>query len=442
MRMVDIILHKRNGGTLSPAEIRFFIDGFVKKEIPDYQASALMMAIYFQGMDRKETAALVDAMLHSGEVIDLSAIHGVKVDKHSTGGVGDKTSLVVGPLVAAAGVPVAKMTGRGLGHTGGTIDKLESFTGFSIEMSQSRFVQQVNETGIAFCGQTANLVPADKLLYRLRDVTGTVENVSLIAGSIMSKKLAGGADAIVLDVKTGSGAFMKTPEQSFALAEEMVQIGLVMNKQIAALVTNMDQPLGYAIGNALEVKEAIETLLGRGPADLLELSLEVGAAMVKMGGKCHSIEEGKDLLRKKIASGAGLQKLADLIREQGGDERQVHEPHRLPQARIVHHVKSPAAGVVSAIDAEALGLAAMICGAGRNTAEDLIDHAAGVVLKKKIGDVVAANETLAEVHSNRPEPLSEAEEKILASITLAAEGQVQSQALILGRVDAQGIHRY
>jgi pyrimidine-nucleoside phosphorylase len=442
MRMVDVILKKRNGGILTPEEVHFFIDGFVSGKVPDYQAAALMMAVYFKGMDRDETVSLVEAMLHSGDVIDLSSIHGVKVDKHSTGGVGDKTSLVVGPMVAAAGIPVPKMTGRGLGHTGGTIDKLESFAGFSIEMTSAQFLKQVNEIGIAFCGQTANLVPADKKLYALRDVTGTVENISLIAGSIMSKKLAGGADAIVLDVKTGSGAFMKTPEASFALAEEMVQIGLKMNKRMIALVTSMDQPLGYTIGNALEVKEAIDALRGEGPEDLLHLSLEVGAAMAVLAGKVTDMESGRALLLAKLKSGEALDKLAALIAAQGGDARQVRNPSLLPQAKMIHAVKAVNAGRVESIQAEAIGLAAMICGAGRSTKDDVIDHGAGIVLKKKAGDVCAVGETIAEVHSNRENCMVEAEEKILAAYHLSQDDRGKIPALILGRVDEKGQHHY
>ncbi|MEA4826672.1 MAG: thymidine phosphorylase, partial [Clostridium sp.] len=346
MRMYDIIMKKRNGGELTTEEINFFVDGYTKGEIPDYQVSALMMAIYFQKMNKRETAALTKAMVESGDVVDLSAIEGIKVDKHSTGGVGDTTTLVLGPIVAAAGVPVAKMSGRGLGHTGGTIDKLESFPGFSVEMPIEKFIENVNEKKIAIGGQTANLAPADKKLYALRDVTATVDNMSLIAGSIMSKKIASGADAIVLDVKTGSGAFMKDEDSSFALAQEMVDIGTHVGRNTIGVITNMDEPLGFAVGNALEVQEAIDTLKGRGPSDLTELCLTLGSHMLVLGKKANSFEEGKKILQDIINSGKGLAKLRELVEAQGGDSRFVDDPSLFPKPSIVEAVASPQDGYV------------------------------------------------------------------------------------------------
>lgn len=400
MRMYDIIMKKRNGGKLLPEEIDFFVEGYTKGEIPDYQASALAMAIYFQGMDQDEIARLTMAMANSGEVLDLSPIKGIKVDKHSTGGVGDKTSLVLGPMVAAMGVPVAKMSGRGLGHTGGTIDKLESFPGFVTGIDIDTFYKNVNDISIAIAGQTGNLAPADKKLYALRDVTATVESIPLIAGSIMSKKIASGADVIVLDVKTGDGAFMKTEEDSIALAKEMVNIGNNVGRKTMAVVSNMEEPLGFAVGNALEVIEAINTLKGNGPKDLLELCLELGAHMVIGAGITEDKDEAMKMLMEVIDNGKALDKLAELVKNQGGDEKAVYDTSLLPQASIIHEVKAETEGFVSAIHCEQVGVSAMVLGGGRETKETVIDLAVGIVLNKKVGDIVKTGDTIATFYAN------------------------------------------
>lgn len=435
MRMVDLILAKREGAALSAAEIRWAIDGYVKGQIPDYQVAALMMAIYFQGMDGAETLELVKAMIDSGDVIDLSSIHGTKVDKHSTGGVGDKTSIVLAPMVAATGIPVAKMSGRGLGHTGGTLDKLESFAGFQIELEMDRFVEIVNEIGIAIIGQTANLVPADKKLYALRDVTGTVENLSLIAGSIMSKKLASGADAIVLDVKSGAGAFMKTDEESFALARKMVEIGTDMGRKTVAVVSRMDQPLGDTIGNAIEIKEAIATLQGHGPADLLEVCLELGAEMVVLGGKAQDTATARALLLEGIRSGAALEKLRQMVRAQGGDATMVDEPERLPGASLQAELRAEQDGWVAGLDALAIGHIAMLLGAGRETKDSPIDLGAGIRLHAKLGSPVQKGSLLATLYANDATKLANG----LASIASAFAIQQEPPTLpplILGKLTA------
>lgn len=419
MRMYDIIMKKRNGGELTTEEINFFIEGYTNGEIPDYQVSALMMAIYFQKMNTRETAELTQAMVESGEIMDLSSIHGIKVDKHSTGGVGDTTTLIVGPIVAAAGVPVAKMSGRGLGHTGGTIDKLESFAGFQVDLPIEKFIGNVNEIGIALAGQTANLAPADKKLYALRDVTATVDNLSLIAGSIMSKKIASGADAIVLDVKTGSGAFMKTEEDSFALARAMVDIGTHTKRNTIAVVTDMDQPLGYAIGNALEVKEAIDVLNGKGPEDLRELCLSLASQMLVLGEKATTDTVARKILEEIIESGKGLQKLVEFVEAQGGDPEWVRNPDRLPTAAKEIPVLAKQSGVVASIEAESVGIAALLLGAGRETKASEIDLAVGIVLKKKIGDSIQAGEALAVLHVNDEAKVEEATIRLLEAYGIA-----------------------
>ncbi|MFS0576696.1 pyrimidine-nucleoside phosphorylase [Sporosarcina sp. 179-K 3D1 HS] len=398
--MVDLIAKKRNGESLSEQEIRFFIDGYTAGSIPDYQASALMMAIYFKGMNAAEQGNLTLAMAESGDQIDLTSIEGIKVDKHSTGGVGDTTTLVLIPLVAACGVPVAKMSGRGLGHTGGTIDKLEAITGFHTELTEAQFVRQVNDLKLAVMGQSGNLTPADKNLYALRDVTATVDSIPLIASSIMSKKIAAGADAIVLDVKTGNGAFMKKEEESVALAEAMVAIGRQTGRQTMAVISDMSQPLGFAIGNALEVIEAIETLKGNGPADLTELCLVLGSRMVVAGGKAASVEEARAKLEQAMADGSALERFERLIEAQGGNPAVIENPTLLPSAAYQIEVPAPASGFVTQMDADSLGVAAMLLGAGRATKEDVIDLAVGVVLKKKIGDPVKQGESLAVIHAN------------------------------------------
>ena len=400
MRMVDLIEKKRDGEQLSTEEIRFFIDEYTKGSVPDYQVSALMMAIYFQDMTDRERADLTMAMVESGDQIDLSGIEGIKVDKHSTGGVGDTTTLVLGPLVAACGVPVAKMSGRGLGHTGGTIDKLEAIEGFHVELTTEQFTEQVNKMKLAVIGQSGNLTPADKKLYALRDVTGTVNSIPLIASSIMSKKIAAGADAIVLDVKTGEGAFMKTVEDARSLAKAMVQIGNNVGRQTMAIISDMSQPLGYAIGNSLEVKEAIDTLRGNGPEDLTELCLVLGSQMVVVGGKAKDLDEARKMLLEVIENGSALEVMKDFIKGQGGNPDVVDSPELLPEARYKIDVPSKETGYVSFMEADEIGTAAMLLGAGRATKESEIDLAVGIVLHKKVGDAVKEGESLATIHSS------------------------------------------
>ncbi len=421
MRMYDIIMKKRNGGELTKEEIDFFIGGYTKGEIPDYQVSALMMAIYFRKMTEAETLALTMAMADSGDRLDLSGIRGVKVDKHSTGGVGDKTSLALAPMVAACGIPVAKMSGRGLGHTGGTIDKLESFPGFTTALTTERFIDNVNRIGIAIMGQTADLAPADKKLYALRDVTATVDNLSLIASSIMSKKLAAGADAIVLDVKTGSGAFMKQEAEAKALAEEMVKIGKNAGRRTVAVISDMDQPLGFAVGNALEVREAIETLRGNGPEDFLELCLTLGSQMLMAGGKAESAREAEEMLRAVIADGSALGKLAEFVEAQGGDGSAVYHPELLPQAAIQEPVAAPESGYLSRIVCDEVGICSLILGGGRETKESEIDLSVGLVLRKKVGDYVEAGEPLAVIHANDADRAEQARARYLKACTIAGE---------------------
>lgn len=406
MRMVDVIIKKRNGLELSEEEIRFFVEGFTSGEIPSYQASSLAMAILFKGMNKKEIGILTDAMLHSGETIDLSSIEGIKVDKHSTGGVGDKTSLVLGPLVAACGVKLAKMSGRGLGHTGGTLDKLESIPGCKIGLSREEFINQVNKYGLAIVGQTGNLVPADKKLYALRDVTGTVESIPLIASSIMSKKLASGSDTILLDVKFGSGAFMKDIDQARLLARTMVDIGDHLHRDTRAILTDMDQPLGLAIGNSLEVIEAINTLNGKGPSDLVELCLGAGAIMLMQAKKTSSIEEGRKLLQEKIDNKEALEKLCDLVRAQGGDESYIRDPSKFEKAKYIIAIKAENEGYVKQINALEIGDSAMRLGAGRATYDDVIDPSSGIVLAKKVGDKVNVGDVLCTVYTNKEDNAS------------------------------------
>lgn len=418
MRMVDIIEKKRDGHELTTAEINFFIEGYTKGEIPDYQASALAMAIYFQDMNDRERADLTRAMVESGDTIDLSAIDGVKVDKHSTGGVGDTTTLVLAPLVASLGVPVAKMSGRGLGHTGGTIDKLESIAGFHVELTREKFIDLVNRDKVAVIGQSGNLTPADKKLYALRDVTGTVNSIPLIASSIMSKKIAAGADAIVLDVKTGDGAFMKTQEDAEKLAHAMVRIGNHVGRKTIAIISDMSQPLGFAIGNALEVKEAIETLQGKGPKDLTELVLTLGSQMVILAGKAKTSEEAKEMLLDAIHSGKALAKFKEFLANQGGDASIVDDLTKLPQAKYKIELPAKQSGYISRMVADEIGVASMILGAGRATKEDVIDLAVGLVLHKKVGDKVEEGESILTIYSNR-ENVEDVKQKLYDNIFIA-----------------------
>ncbi|WP_042227463.1 pyrimidine-nucleoside phosphorylase [Paenibacillus popilliae] len=418
MRMVDLIAKKRDGKELTTEEINFVIEGYTNGDIPDYQMSAWAMAIYFQDMSERERADLTMAMVNSGDKIDLSTIEGIKVDKHSTGGVGDTTTLVLAPLVAALGIPVAKMSGRGLGHTGGTIDKLESIEGFHVEISKDEFVNLVNTHKIAVIGQTGNLTPADKKLYALRDVTGTVNSIPLIASSIMSKKIAAGSDAIVLDVKTGAGAFMKTAADAKRLAHAMVSIGNNVGRKTMAVISDMSQPLGRAIGNSLEVQEAIDTLRGHGPADLEELCLALGRQMVYLAGGAASLEEAEQQLKEVIRNGKALEKFKQFIANQGGNPAVVDDPSLLPQASCKIEVPARQAGVVAEIVADEIGTAAMLLGAGRATKDSEIDLAVGLMLNKKIGDAVQAGESLVTIHANR-ENVDDVIEKIYANIRIS-----------------------
>ncbi|WP_438420945.1 pyrimidine-nucleoside phosphorylase [Bacillus siamensis] len=422
MRMVDLIVKKQNGKELTTEEIQFFIKGYTDGSIPDYQASALAMAIYFQDMTDQERADLTMAMVNSGETIDLSAIEGIKVDKHSTGGVGDTTTLVLAPLVAALGVPVAKMSGRGLGHTGGTIDKLEAIEGFHVELSKDEFIKLVNRDKVAVIGQSGNLTPADKKLYALRDVTGTVNSIPLIASSIMSKKIAAGADAIVLDVKTGAGAFMKTDEDAVNLAKAMVRIGNNVGRQTMAVISDMSQPLGFAIGNALEVQEAIDTLRGEGPEDLNELVLTLGSQMVVLAKKAETLEEARTKLQEVMKNGKALEKFKEFLSNQGGDASVVDEPSKLPQAVYKIDVPAKEAGVVSEIIADEIGVAAMLLGAGRATKEDEIDLAVGIMLRKKVGDKVEKGEPLVTLYANR-ENVDDVTAKVYDNIRISEKAE-------------------
>jgi len=420
MQMTELIAKKRDGGALSTEEIGFMIDGYVRGEIPDYQMSAMCMAILFSGMDDREILDLTMSMMHSGETLDLSPIRGVKADKHSTGGVGDKTSLVLCPMVAACGVKIAKMSGRGLGHTGGTIDKLESFPGFVTGISEERFFENVNRIGIAIAGQTAEVCPADKKLYALRDVTGTVPSIPLIVSSIMSKKLAAGADVIVLDVKCGSGAFMKTAEQARELAEGLTRVGKLAGRKCAAVITDMDEPLGFAVGNALEVKEAIDVLAGRTAAgELKELCLTLGTNMLTLAGLAADETEARAKLEATIADGSALRKLADMVEAQGGDSRAVYDFSLLPDAAYKREVPSQEGGYIAHIEADDVGLVSMHLGGGRVTKESVIDLSVGVVLHKKVGDRVEPGESLATIHASDEGKAARAEELLRACYTIS-----------------------
>lgn len=437
---MDIIAKKRDGKILKTDEINFLIDGYAKGEIPDYQMSAWAMAVYLQGMTAKETADLTMAMAHSGDLVNLSLIQGIKVDKHSTGGVGDTTTLVLAPWVAAAGVSVAKMSGRGLGHTGGTIDKLEAIEGFSVERTETEFIEQVNRIGVAIMSQSGNLTPADKQLYALRDVTATVSSIPLISSSIMSKKIASGANAIVLDVKTGKGAFMKSIEDSIQLAQAMVEIGEQVGRETIAIVSDMDQPLGYAVGNALEVKEAIDTLKGNGPKDLEELCLVLGSYMLLLAHKVNTYEEGREKLIELMENGEALNKLKQFVHAQGGNRVMMDYPGLLPAADNIVSIRSKKSGYISSIEAEEIGIAAMMLGAGRETKTSTIDPSVGVVLKKKVGDLIQQGDALVDLHTNEIEAtkLQAISEKVEKAYSISTEQPTKSQ-LIYAVVTKNGI---
>ncbi len=430
MRMVDLIHKKREGESLTKEEIEFIIQGYTRDEIPDYQMSAFTMAVFYKGMNRQEIADFTNAMVHSGETIDLSAIEGIKVDKHSTGGVGDKVSLIILPLVASVGVPVAKMSGRGLGHTGGTIDKLESIEGFRIELGREEFINHVNTYKMAIAGQSANLAPADKKLYALRDVTATVDSIPLIASSVMSKKIASGADAIVLDVKVGSGAFMKSLEEAKELAETMVEIGNSLNRKTIAIVTDMSQPLGHEIGNANEIKEAIDVLQGKGAEDLTTVALTIASYMTILGGVYTDFDRAYQELEKVIKSGKAVEKLKQLVTIQGGNPAVIDNPAKLPQAAHHIEVKAWENGYVESIDAESVGISAMLLGAGRQKKGDAIDYAAGITLSKKIGDEIKIGDTICILHTN-VEDYDQAIQMIRNAYVFSQE-KLEPKDLILG----------
>ncbi|MEO1768675.1 MULTISPECIES: pyrimidine-nucleoside phosphorylase [Enterococcus] len=420
MRMVDLIEKKRDGKTLTKDEIEFIVNGYTAKEIPDYQMSALLMAIFYQDMTDEEISNLTLAMANSGEIIDLSSIEGIKVDKHSTGGVGDTTTLVLAPLVASVGVPVAKMSGRGLGFTGGTLDKFESIPGFRIELSDQEFIDIVNKSKVAVIGQSGNLAPADKMLYALRDVTGTVGSIPLIASSIMSKKIAAGADAIVLDVTTGEGAFMKNLDDAKRLAQTMVRIGKLAGRQTMAVISDMSEPLGEAVGNSLEIVEAIDTLKGEGPEDLTEMCYVLGSQMVVLAGKAETLDEARQLLKKALDSGKALEKFREMIEDQGGDSSVVDHPEKLLTARYQSELPAKETGYVTKLVANEIGIAAMLLGAGRKTKEDAVDHAVGIKLHKKIGEEVVAGESLLTIYANT-EDIQEVEKLLYENIEIGSQ---------------------
>ena len=421
MRMYDLILKKRDGYSLSKEEIRWMIDHYLHGNIPDYQMSAMMMAVYFRGMDTQETFELTMAMAESGDRLDLSGVPGIKADKHSTGGVGDKTSLALGPLAASCGVPVAKMSGRGLGHTGGTIDKLESIPGFQTALTEERFMEQVASVGIAIMGQTKDLAPADRLLYALRDVTATVDQISLIASSIMSKKLAAGADAILLDVKCGSGAFMKNFEDARKLSEAMIRIGKTAGKNMAAVISDMDQPLGRAVGNALEVKEAIDTLKGEGPEDFTELVLTLGSRMLCMAERAETPQEAQKILKQKITDGSALHKFTEFVMAQGGDPSWIEHPENFCRADYIEEIPSVKTGFVTAFNTQEIGVCSLLLGGGRETKESAVDPFVGLVLRKKKGESVRKGEGLAVIYANDKEKLAKAKEHFLKNVTIESE---------------------
>jgi len=441
LRFYDLIIKKRDGQELTQEEINFMIKEYCEDRIPDYQMSAMLMAIYFKGMSKREIKYLTMAMVNSGKIIDLSSIPGIKVDKHSTGGVGDTTTLALAPMVAAAGVPVAKMSGRGLGHTGGTIDKLESIKGFKTELSLNKFIDIVKKVGASIISSTSDLAPADKKLYALRDVTGTIDSIPLIVGSIMSKKLAAGADAIVLDVTTGSGAFMQEYKDALKLGKIMVDIGLELGKETVALVSNMDEPLGFAIGNSLEVKEAIEVLKNRGPEDLRNLCLVLGAHMLKLGRAAKNYEEGRNRLEKILKDGTGFNKFKEMIAAQGGNLEIIDNPELLPLAKYSTKIKAEISGYVQKIDSRLVGESAMLLGAGREKKESEIDLSVGIILKKKVGSKVNINEDLAEVYYNDSEKLKEAKNKLFSSFVVG-DKKPKKLPLILATISKKGVKEF
>ncbi len=440
MRMVDIIEKKKHGEELSKEEIRFFIEGFINKEIPDYQVSALLMAIYFNGMTENETLEFTLSVRDSGDIVDLSSIKGIKVDKHSTGGVGDKTTLIIAPLVASFGVKMAKMSGRGLGHTGGTVDKMEAIPGLNTSLETQRFIDIVNEVGVSVIGQTGNLAPADKLIYALRDVTSTVDSIPLIAASIMSKKLAAGSDAILLDVKTGSGAFMKTVDKAIELASEMVAIGENAGKTTSALITEMDIPLGHNIGNTLEIIEVVETLKGHGPEDLTEVCIELAANLVTMAGE-GNLGTNRQRVRDRIHDGSAFEKFLEFVEAQGGDTSYLKDLDKFEKASIVHEVKSNANGYVYEMNTEKIGISSVILGAGRKTKEDTIDFASGIKLVKKTGDEVKEGETIAILYTNDEKAIEEAEKLLLDAYDISEE-KPKMNPLILAKVTKDEVIKY
>ena len=440
MRMFDVIAKKRDGETLSKEELQFVIDGYVSGQIPDYQMSALLMAIYLRGMTDQETAQLTDIMAHSGDMVDLSAIHGIKVDKHSTGGVGDKTTLVITPIVAACGVKIAKMSGRGLGHTGGTVDKMESVPGTRTSLDRQDFFDQVNRIGISVIGQSGNLAPADKKIYALRDVTATIGCVPLIASSIMSKKLAAGSDCILLDVKTGNGAFMKTLDGSIQLAQAMVAIGAHNGRKVAALITDMDTPLGYNIGNSLEVIESVEVLKGRGPADLTEVCYQLAANMLLLAGK-GTLAECRKMAEEAVASGAAYEKLKQMFAAQGGDVSVLDDPDKFAKAKYSREIRADQSGWLYATNTEMIGNASVLLGAGRIKKEDTIDFAAGIVLHKKAGDRVEKGDLLATFYAEDEGKFASAEEMYRGALTFRDEKPVLPE-LVMARVTEEGVERF
>jgi len=441
LRFYDLIIKKRDGHELTQEEINFMIEEYCEDRIPDYQMSAMLMAIYFKGMSKREIKYLTMAMVNCGRIIDLSSIPGIKVDKHSTGGVGDTTTLALAPMVAAAGVPVAKMSGRGLGHTGGTIDKLESIEGFKTELSLSKFIDIVKKVGASIISPTSDLAPADKKLYALRNVTGTIDSIPLIVSSIMSKKLAAGADAIVLDVTTGSGAFMQEYKDALKLGKIMVDIGLELGKETVAVVSNMDEPLGFAIGNSLEVKEAIAVLKDKGPEDLRNLCLVLGAHMLKLGGAVKSYEEGKNRLEKILQEGAAFNKFKEIITAQGGNPEIIDKPELLPLAKHCTKIKADICGYVQKIDSRLIGESAMLLGAGREKKESEIDLSVGIILKKKVGSKVNINQDLAEVYYNDSENLKEAKNKLFSSFVIGNK-KPKKLPLILATISKKGIKEW